>query len=114
MGQLLEKRKKKQHIEDVKYGRLNNAIAKQVDETGHDINLEDVTSLEKEKKLYPRQILDSYHIAKSKEECIDITEGLRIRNCYKVEVLELLEFVGEEVSGTERRDTQPSRTLCEP
>ena len=73
----------KQHETDVRYGSLNNAIAKHVADMRHEIHWERVKSLEAEKRIYPREILESFHITKNSCRCMyNIILGLNTSACY--------------------------------
>jgi hypothetical protein len=46
-----------QHTKDVEHQRTNNAAAKHVQETNHEINWKEAECLEREKITYPRKMI---------------------------------------------------------
>ena len=78
----MEKRMK-EHKKDVEFRRISNsAIARHVEEFNHEIDWDKAICLKKEKRLFPRKILESAYIKENKERCMDLNEGIRVSKIY--------------------------------
>ena len=56
-------------------GRTNNAIPKHVEEVGHAIDWEEACFLKKgKKKLYPKNILESYYIKRNRRISMNVID----------------------------------------
>ena len=62
----------------------SNAIARHVKERKkkHEIDWDNMVVLEKEKRLIPRKILESAHIKKNKQKCMNLNEGIGVSAVY--------------------------------
>ena len=57
-------------------------IARHVEQFEHDIDWGSVECLEKEKRLFPRKILESAHIKANKERYMNLNDGLGVTDVY--------------------------------
>ena len=71
-----------QHQKDVEFRRTSSAIARHVEEFKHEIDWDSVGCLEKEKRLFPRKILESAHIRANNQRCMNLNDGLGAANVY--------------------------------
>jgi len=73
----------KQHKKDVEFERVeNNAIAKHVKEKGHRIEWNKAVVIEKEKRLFPRKIIEGVYIKRNRQRCLNLNEGIGISMVY--------------------------------
>ena len=56
---------------------------KHVEESGHQIDWDKTTCLEKEIRLYRRKILENIHIKENTRICINLNEGLEIKHAVR-------------------------------
>ena len=68
------KKRIEEHKKDVKFRRIGNSA---MEEFNHEIDWDKAICLEKEKRLFPRKILESAYIKENKERCMDLNEGIR-------------------------------------
>ena len=72
-----------EHKKDVEFRRISNsAMARQVEEFNLEIDWDKAMCLEKEKKLFPRKILESVHIKGNKQRFMNLNEGIGVRTVY--------------------------------
>ena len=67
---------------DVEYSRTNNAIAKHIIETEHDINWEQVQCLKGDKIKYRKKIKEGTYIRELCNRIMNITQQLGLSWCY--------------------------------
>jgi hypothetical protein len=63
-------------------GRLGSAIARHIEQLEHEIDWANTECLKKEKLLIPRKILESAHIRANRERCLNLNEGIGVRDVY--------------------------------
>jgi hypothetical protein len=67
----------------VEFGRVeNNAIARHVKEKEHQIEWEKAVVLEKEKRMFPRKIIEGAYIRRNKQRCLNLNEGIGVSMVY--------------------------------
>ena len=73
----------KQHKKNVEFGRVeNNVIARHVKEKEHQIEWEKAVVLEKEKRMFPRKIIEGAYIRRNKQRCLNLNDGLGVSMVY--------------------------------
>jgi len=72
-----------QHKKDVEYRRTSNSvIVRHVEEFNHEIDWDKAICLEKEKRLFARNILESAHKRRNKQRCMNLNEGIGVSTVY--------------------------------
>ena len=72
-----------QHKKEDEYQETNSKFAKHVQATNLEINWKEVKCLEREGRMYPREIIESQYIKfKGNTSIMNMTEGIRISGCY--------------------------------
>ena len=68
---------------NVEFGRVeSNAIARHVKEKGHRIEWDKAVVLEKEKRMFPRKIIEGVYIKRNRQRCLNLNEGIGISMVY--------------------------------
>ena len=60
----------------------NSAIARHLEEFNHEIDWDKAKCLDKEKRLFPRKILESAQIRGNKQRCMNLNEGIGVSTVY--------------------------------
>ena len=67
----------------MEYERISyNSIARRVEAFNHEIDWEKTICLQKEKRLFRRNILESVYIKENKERCMNLNEGEGVNTIY--------------------------------
>ena len=77
------KKRMEEHKKDAEFRRISNsAIARHVEEFNHEIDWEKAICLGKEKRLFPRKILECAYIKENEERCMNLNEGIGVSTIY--------------------------------